>query len=357
MKPRFFFLFTLAVSVFIFILPAVLVLAIDPYFIYHKPYFMKAPYFVNSDRYQNAGLINSFLANPEEKFDKVIVGTSLSQNFRLDEHTMILTLAGGRARELAAMMNKALATGQVKSVVWEIFISYTSENPDDVHPQAPLPLFLYNQTIMDDWRYIFNTSVVHESVRVVKRGNNGRKDLNTLYRWAEAEPEAEMLHQFQTPAEMDKNRDIIRQVTLPFSLEPPSDIHDAPFPSVTKNLIQILKAHPDVKFDLFFPPVSYFDYAKSGNTGFWREMLMRRAVLEQTQNMSHVRVFQFDLINGIGDNLTIYRDSQHYPGWVNDRIISDIHAGAGRIGLKDWDRYTRTLAQRVNAFAQKFTAE
>ena len=198
---------------------------------------------------------------------------------------------------------------------------------------------------------MFNQSVLRESIRLLKKGNKGRKSLDTLYKWGEKE--AEMFREFQSPEKMAQTRLQIQGSSLPFSLQPPADIVNTTFPSVDQNLISILKAYPDIHFDLFFPPVSYFEYIKSGNAGFWREMLMRRYVLEQTKDLKNIDVYQFDLIDGIGDNLSIYRDSQHYPAWVNDKIMASIKTGEHKINLEQWHSDVQNLINRVNIFADK----
>ncbi|MCB9991573.1 MAG: hypothetical protein H6867_09410 [Rhodospirillales bacterium] len=85
----------------LFCTPAAIVLVFDPFFVYHKPLFIKDLGFDGTDRYQNAGLINSWLADPDEPFDTVIIGTSMTQNFPVTAirnedgiHALKLTLAG-----------------------------------------------------------------------------------------------------------------------------------------------------------------------------------------------------------------------------------------------------------------------
>ncbi len=352
-KPEKFFLLTALIGILLFLMPAGAIVVFDPFFVYHKPLFIKDPGFINSDRYQASGFINTYLSDPKSPYDKVIIGTSLSQNFELDDYTIPLTLAGGRAKELAAIAEKTLASGKVKSVIWEIFISYSDQNPDDVHPDAPLPLWLYDDVLLNDWRYLFNGSVAKQAVKLIRGKTKHRKPIKNLYHWTQIE--AEMFENFQAPDNIEKLRRTVRRKNLSFTLTPPHELRALRFPSVEKNLLPYLKENPQVHFDLFFPPVSYYDHiAKRNNEGFWTEMLMRRAVLEGIKNMPHVRVFAFDLIDGICDDITIYRDSEHYPAWVNKKIWESIENGEHRITLTDWPSYSRMMAGRINDFSARF---
>lgn len=80
-------LLSLAISVGLFVIfPAGLIFMADHCHIFHKP--IKGIFdhgFTGDLRCQNAGLINNYLENPQEHFDSVFTGTSLSGNF-LPEH-------------------------------------------------------------------------------------------------------------------------------------------------------------------------------------------------------------------------------------------------------------------------------
>lgn len=352
MNPKKFFVQVVTLSLFLFVLPAALIFTVDPLYIYRKSFLIEEPIFVDSDRYQTAGLINSYLADTSNKYDTIIIGTSMSQNFRIDERTVPLTMAGGRSKELAAIAGKALATGNVKYVIWEVFLSYTNPNPNDTHNEAPLPFELYNNTIWDDWPYVFSITSFRQTVALLRGKTKHRRPMQTLNLWSQEEKDA--FKKFQNPENIKTLRQSIKDFNLPFTHSAPAHLLSMPFPSVDQNLLPYLQSNPQVKFDLFFPPVSYYDYITKGNEGFWKEMLMRRRVLEGVKDLPNVRIFGFDMIKGIGNDITIYRDSEHYPAWVNDKIFQAIKKNEFLIKLEDWPFYSQSLATRINDFAEKF---
>ena len=147
--------------------PALLVLLVDPYHIYHKG-FIKPVLFSTSERYQNAGLINSYL----DGHDAIIIGSSLSQNFDAEQvsralgwkNTMRLTVNASTdemPQEHLQVLDKALSTGQIRHVLWEIHPQYLWVKPEALYTVSEnFPAYLYNRNLLDDYRYVFNEDVV-----------------------------------------------------------------------------------------------------------------------------------------------------------------------------------------------------
>jgi len=360
MKPKKYFSITLLVTLTIFVVPAIIVTVIDPFFVIHKKLSADIG-FDGTDRYQNAGLINSFLADPAERFDTIILGTSMSQNFPVSafknefgRNALKLTLAGGRARELGTIARKAIATGRVKRVVWEIFTSFADENPDATHKNSPLPLFLYNDTLADNWRYVFNNDVFENAFKIVrgkiiKKKKVKRSDLEGLYTWAYDD-------QFRKYSEKPNLAKLYRKVqasNLPIPASPPETMRPA-FPNLQKNLFPILRENPNIEFMLYFPPISHYAYAVYGHKKFWRQMLMRKNLLEETQELKNVHVYGFDLNENISGSLQNYMDPNHYSPAVNADMAKAMVKYDRILTAQDWKSYTRALVRKVNSFAENF---
>ena len=362
MNPRFFFAITLIITAIIFIIPASIVIIADPFFIFHKKFSADIG-FDGTDRYQNAGLINSFLDDPAERFDTIILGTSMSQNFPVSafkndfgRNALKLTLPGGLAKDLETIARKAIATGRVKRVVWEIFTSFADEDPDAVNRQSPLPQFLYNDTPVDNWRYVFNNDVFQKAFKIIRAQvltwkKVERHPLDVLYTW---ENDAQFA-KFNAPANLKKLRQKLRFVDLPIHPSPPDGIRIA-FPNLRENLLPVLRENPDIEFLLFFPPISHYAYAEYGNEKFWLEMLMRRKLLEETRDLKNVRIFAFDLDEGTSDTLRHYLDPEHYRPWVNANMAQSMLKPDHILTADGWKSYTLALIDKVNAFARKFLA-
>ena len=69
---------TIVLCLFV-IMPALFVYAADPCHVFHKPFKGLLDHgFTPETRCQNAGLINSWLSDPAEGFDSVLIGASTS---------------------------------------------------------------------------------------------------------------------------------------------------------------------------------------------------------------------------------------------------------------------------------------
>ncbi|MGB4107323.1 MAG: hypothetical protein WBK55_05960 [Alphaproteobacteria bacterium] len=354
MTEKKFFVLVLIITATLFCLPAGVVIIFDPFFFIHKRY--AAIGFDGTDRYQNAGLINSFLADPATNIDTVVLGTSMSQNlpvkiFRNAQgaNALKLTLAGGQPRELAAMAEKAIATGHVKTVVWEIYSSYMYEDPDALHKEVPLPLFLYNRSLLDNWRYVFNNDVFEEALKIAKGRKRKRKGLEELYTWENQEA----FVKWSSPENLEKLHADFGASNLPLTATPPAGTRQD-FLNLEKNLLPVLRNNPDIQFELFFPPVSYYAFARSGNDEFWIQMAMRQKLLDETRDLKNVRIYGFDFIENGPESIKNYMDASHYNPGISAEIAGMIVQRSHVLTSENHASYVRQLRQRVNEFARNF---
>ena len=162
---------------------------LDPYRIFHKPWFREDYYTTdNAMRESAAGIINT------GDFDGVILGTSMAENFSPAEASRLfggrfvnISMAGSSIVERAAVLKYALSKKPLSTVIfsadWEKF---RSASVDD-SPLAPY-LYLYDDNRLNDLqiyarslrplRYAFcRTGAGNRSCR------NRKADLETLVEW------------------------------------------------------------------------------------------------------------------------------------------------------------------------------
>lgn len=330
-------------------LPAVFTAVFDPFFFLHKRFAEHG--FDGTDRYQNAGLIKSYLADPAENFNSVIIGTSVSQNFTAshfdqpDGKTLKLTLAGAKPRDLAVIAQSAIDTGRVKNIYWEVFTPYAEGTADDQHDIAPPPAFLYNKTAADNWRYFFNNDVFEEALKIARGKPGKRKKLDDLYKWENTE----QFEKFSSPENKNALRTQLQKAT---SIKNAADFIDA-FPNITENILPRVQKNPGINFNFFFPPASCFSYANMGDEGFGRLMAMRENLIKHMDKIKNVTIYGFDLENFPCD-LRNYMDPIHYKPAYNDLMAQRIRQGENKITLQSWPRYKSALTQKVQSFRKSF---
>lgn len=150
------------------LLPALFIYYVDPFQIYHRS---RYPIMGLSDnqRFQNAGLINSYLADPAEGYDSVMIGSSLSDNFTSADaqrylgwnKTLRLFIDGANPKELQIVARHAISKATVQHVLWEIRPRYYSASINELTiDDEVFPSHLYNVQHYDDVKYLFNRDIL-----------------------------------------------------------------------------------------------------------------------------------------------------------------------------------------------------
>ncbi len=318
----------------------------DPFQIYARDS-SDPPQFSGNERWQNAGLINSYLA-ADPGYDAVIIGTSLSQNF-VPSHVratmgwgkvLKLCLAAGRPKERCAIFRKALRTGRVKHVIWEICQFYIANDPDESHPSYVFPDFLYDDDAFNDLKYLFNKTTAEFSLRKLLGRLQWQRDLDRLNFWMDPD----LFAPFVTEDSLASLR-----ATLATHAGPPLEsyrfTYTPSFPSLERNLLDIIDAAPGVEFCVFFPPVTTIWYALLEPRERDRYLSMRRFLVERACARPNVRLFAFDTVAAITSELRNYKDLQHYSAEISARIIDHLRADEHRLT-------PRSIAAHEEAFVR-----
>jgi len=337
------------------ILPALLlVFYVDPFQIYHKP-FVSGMTLQDNQRYQNAGLINSYLADPAEGYDSVIIGTSMSQNFTGEmvakklkwKKPLRLLMPGAVAEEQLAVLRDAIHTGRVKHVLLELhpFLyqdTYRQKKQMAQDHSLYFPEFLYNNNLLDDTAYLFNVDVLKISWRIVMH-QEPLKPLTpeTIGYWANNENVNSDHAAFNSP----ENIAALQAQTAGFSVHarPESEIQSLDYPVISEALMPILKQYCDTKMeiDLFVPPWPRYRYQKSEKVALRSAYMMRR-ILEESSQCQNISLYDFDLLDFAGD-MNNYKDEQHYLPAINEEILERISRQENKLTLEN-----------IGVFEQKF---
>lgn len=343
----------LALSLGSFLLPAVFVLLVDPFQIFHR-HFLTPPTFMNEGRFQVAGLVRTYL-NEETGYKSMVLGTSLSQNFlpsRISTElgwppTLQLTLPGGTAREIRFVAEKSLQAGVVRTVLWEVHVPYLHLDIEATHDEYLFPTYLYNDVRWDDLRYLFNA----DSVRYANRVLQGRytTDLDRLVYWMDRSTAAGTYERFSDKdnlegldAKLRRHRAGLRGTTALDAV--------GGYPQLDANLLPVLKAYPDVQFRLYLPPVSTLRYALMTSQNFAHALSMRRYLLEQIADLPNVQLFAFDTVEWITGDLANYRDFVHFRAEINDYMLASIRRGKHRLTRDNIESYEGEFARVVGNY-------
>lgn len=357
---------SLAVAIGIFVvLPAVFVFMADPCHIFHRPLpGILSHGFTGNARCQDAGLINTYLNDKKENFDSIFIGTSLSGNFRPEyiaektrwQRTLKLTLPGSQAGEQQMLVYRALASENVRHVFWEIF-------PQQFHLSSPagmdkliktnqLPAYLYNNSRIDDYRYIFNLTTLSGAIDILNKTDY--YNINPIERvdfWDNGctkESTCPPFHRENDIEELNVNYTPAHQTAIT-----KDDISSIDFSSADHYLLKTVLplCNSDISFDLFFPPVSMLWFSKQDANAFNYQLYMLRYVVEKTRHCSNIRVFAFNNELWITGDLAHYHDPRHFYGGVHDYIIDSMATGKHLITMDNVEAFERLFIENVNNYA------
>jgi hypothetical protein len=351
----------LAIVGFILI-PAIGIYAADPCHIFHKPFNNILPHgFSPVTRCQYAGLINSYLSDSREGYNSIIIGSSLSTNFRpeysppnINYKTIKLATGDEKPVEQAILFQRAITTNNLQHVYWEIFPylyrmlpTYYFSNIDTLDT---LPAYLYNNGKWDDYRYIFNLSTLKDSVAIFLGFFDGTNDINRIEYWENECEKTGVCNQFYS-ADSIKNIKNNYQPTHR-TLKTPEQvaaISYSTFDALT--LPSILKyCNDNIQFDLFFPPLSLLWFSHLSDSDFDHDLYLLHHVVEKTAHCANVRVFAFMNETWITADLSNYHDPKHFYGNIHDFLMDAMASGRDQVTPETVSDVEQQLIKNVNTY-------
>lgn len=306
------------------VIPALFILVVDPFQVLHQPFF-SSRLLNENQRYQNAGLINSYLSDAGEKYDSAAFGTSLSVNFTGDslatslhwKKTIRLFLPGGSPAEIRETVTKTLSTGRVKHLLlemdlWNMNGDYRSAD------NSSFPRYLYNTKRNDDFHYFINHYVLWQSLQTVL-GNadtrNGTPDM--LGYWADGAWVQEQ------HAGLNNKERVTALAAERLNLQPWTDekISGFHYPALDRELFPLLESlcGTDTEVVLFVPPYSML-YFLEKQEDVLSVVYEPRYILKAIDHCKNIRLHAFDVIDFTAD-LNNYKDHKHYLLHVSNQLL------------------------------------
>lgn len=350
-------------------IPAALVYVVDPFQIYHKSFFAKAGYSTNQ-HYQHAGWINTVLADPANHYESVVIGSSTMANYTqalIDEHVpwgnvLNLSVNGSTPVMQAATAQHALKKNPtLKHLMWDVHLYYTHDPEFWGDPSVPdrFPYYLYNDSIADDFHYLINATNVATAFRFLWSDFSGFTagivDNGPFY-------EAELAQGRFTSFSSGEN---IRNTLLPSVVE---EVRPIPankqrtaytYPSIDKNLLSIIQPLCNSTLDIVitFSPATRASYASINTDYLYKQLMMRRYLVDQTANCHNIRIFAFDNIDPVTTRLENYADHYHYTTDVNHYIMQSIAEDRDRLTIENLDTYEKLFIENINNYRVVLAAQ
>ncbi len=292
---------------------------VDPYQYYRK-WSGAEPIFSTDGRRQNPGLIKHY------DFDTPIIGTSRSQNFTPEMfegsgwQPIKLTASGSGSYVHARTLRRALETGKVKRAIIELSSMAYQFGPTYTRQGKTLPEFLYQPTIETPFLYLLSIDLLKRSRRIMAGKNRYLADIT-------------------------------------FDCQPLDDIPPSwrgTYPlmdeALKANLEAVLQDHADIEFLSFLPPYPVSWFGKVSEPNRRMRFGFRQRVYELAARYPNLRLFDFELVQGIVDDPARYKDFNHYDQATNAMMARSFIDGEWEVSGDDPTEGNRRLKQLTDAF-------
>ena len=197
--------------------------------------------------------------------------------------------------------------------------------PDET--STPLPMYLYDDNPFNDVYYLLNRDVLFDRLKEVYEyshttpyapGEDRRDDLyawGSLYEYGE-EKVLNTLDVYREP-------DVMK----------PADLYEKnALDNLEKNLISIIRAHPETDFILFIPPYSELEWYNMYLRGHLDFVLyIKEICAERLLELPNVTLYDFNTREEWVRDLRYYKDYSHYSPEINDAIAQAIANGENRV--------------------------
>jgi hypothetical protein len=307
--------------------------------------------YIDNQRYQNPGIANS------QEYETVVIGTSHAENLLPSELERILgkkavklAISGSTAYEQRLILEKAIATGKVKRVIWALDrIAFTKPADAVTGDDTDFPFHLYDE----GWRalgpYLLSIDTFEQSLAALL--GLGHRDLDTLGSWFDRVEFGEP----RVMADWQRRGAIFDRVNRTPGMAFTTSIHDVTH-SLERNLMPVVRDHPEIRFDVFFPPFSVFAYLadfRQSAHAFADRQGYKRLVVEFAASQPNLDVYDFQAESDITHDLANYKDLDHYGLAVNGFILEAIATGRDRVDPATYDEVLADQARQVEVLRKR----
>lgn len=324
---------------------------IDPLFHYHKP-LDKYAYILNDERYQNNGILKQY------DYDAVIIGTSMTSNFKVSELNELFGVngvktpfSGATYKEIADNLHTALeAQENIKMVVTSMDYSTLIEDKDAYPEQNGnfiYPTYLTDKNVLNDVNYFWNKTIFFDkTLMVLQNTKNGgtTTDFDSYANWAEYYNYGldTLLAAGYTKSEKYASDSVL------LNEEDAKIVRK----NIQQNVVEIARQYPNVDFYIFIPPYSicWWEVAKSwGGVDMTIEVL--RIKIEEMLEEENIHIYAFGDRKDIVCDLDNYKDTIHYGPWVNSEILREMKANEnGNITNDNYKEYLERISVLYNNY-------
>ena len=314
MSSKKWILTTFTIIICLLILLSLITYILDPLYQYHYSY--DDNYFL-TPRYSSAGLIKNY------EYDSVVIGSSMTQNFDLQDfkeqmglNAIKVTMGGMNMADYKLNMELINKLGKCKTMFVGIDLHKLAEKDS----QTIFPQYLYDG-YANDYKYLLSSDVYTHFLplavtsklfnaldRPIPSALLTKADINKMGYWNNRYQFGEDIL-FEQMLDVGRGLSEIEQTDLSETIK--KDI-DEFFTGIDDN----------ITYYLFFPPYSAFYWENCEYKGYLREFLdARKYFFEVSEKYDNVTIYDFQNIDQTID-LSYYKDITHYSEEINEFMVT-----------------------------------
>jgi hypothetical protein len=325
----------LATSALVVLSAVTLTFVVDPLQIF-RPARLFAAMYSQDSRMQDAGLIRS------QDFDTVFMGTSLALHFRqsdidrvLGVHSLKLSLNGSTSVEQNFVLAAALER-HPKRVLWEMD-DWIFHDAPGIDSNVYLPADLYRRNPRGVASYLFSGAMARESAWILARSIPPIEkpvawlttgvifkfpiarvdDINVL------RPDFDVAGAYNAKKSLAAFKYITDPVRSAY-LADGAD-YDRMVRNFERDAIDLIAAHPDITFEIYFPPYSILQWVamRDASPGTFEQVYKFTAyVSRRLTSFPNVRLYDFREASDVTHDLNNYADVIHHSPMIDLKVLS-----------------------------------
>lgn len=334
-EKKYFKILIFLITLFLIIIGGIVII-IDPYFHYHKPLKFLS-YRLENQRYINDGIGRQF------EYDYVITGSSMTENFKnslfkklFNCNSIKVPFSGGSYKEINDNLKRTLK--RKKDIRYVLRgLDYNQIIQDSEHMRYNnLPNYLYDDDILNDYKYLFNREVIIKGLGGVIVYNILGKNTTTFDEYSNWNNE------YQSGKEnVLRNYKRNKQENIKEEKLERNDIEIID-KNIEKNVISLVKKYSNTKFIYFITPYSivYWDQLKQEGK-IEKQIMAEKYMIEKILEYPNVELYSFFNNYEMICDLDNYRDPGHYMGKINDQILYWISKKEYQLTKENYEEYIR----------------
>lgn len=322
----------------------------DPAQIFHKPYFRETTFFPDM-RVAARGIIQHY------PFDSYILGNSMLHNTsakeakeKLGGEWVNITMSSSAFDERGKILKYLFIHKNPIQILYPLGINVDSSI-------ERMPKFLYNETLLDDWRFYVNGRFVLCSLVWSDKekcvGSSG--ELESLMFWKELDLQS--FFGFENWIKLGSKRplnDIKAVYEYESKLHSQQTIESLELEiqrtqkDIDENILNFVEQNQNTQFYFIVPPYSRLSY-KIGNNNFMKFKSVLKWFVLELEFYPNARIYGFDTLD-YADNIANYRDLIHYNIDMNSMQLDAIRDNTHRLTSGNIEEYLKTMELKIQEY-------